>query len=62
MHVDAARSAAQLTAARVQVVVEDYVSHHGAKVVTMLALQFIHYVLGALGIFSVLRIAFGSAA
>jgi succinate dehydrogenase / fumarate reductase membrane anchor subunit len=46
----------------VQVVVEDYVSHHGAKIVTMLALQFIHYLLGALGIFSVLRIAFGSAA
>jgi succinate dehydrogenase / fumarate reductase membrane anchor subunit len=45
----------------VQVVVEDYVSHHGAKIVTMLALQFIHYVLGALGIFSVLRVAFGSA-
>ncbi len=46
----------------VQVVVEDYVSSHGVKVVTMLALQFIHFVLGALGLFSVLRIAFGSAA
>lgn len=46
----------------VQVVVEDYVSHHGAKIVTLLVLQFIHYVLGALGIFSVLRVAFGSAA
>ncbi|HEY5760206.1 MAG TPA: succinate dehydrogenase, hydrophobic membrane anchor protein [Steroidobacter sp.] len=45
-----------------QVVVEDYVSNHGSKIVTMLALQFIHIVLGALGIFSVLRIAFGSAA
>jgi succinate dehydrogenase / fumarate reductase membrane anchor subunit len=46
----------------IQVVVEDYVSNHGAKIVTMLALQFIHFVLGALGIFSVLRVAFGSAA
>ncbi|HEY0683650.1 MAG TPA: succinate dehydrogenase, hydrophobic membrane anchor protein [Steroidobacter sp.] len=46
----------------VQEVVEDYVSDHGAKIVTMLALQFIHVILGALGIFSVLRIAFGSAA
>ena len=46
----------------VQVVVEDYVTDHGAKIVTMLTLQFIHFILGALGIFSVLRIAFGSAA
>ena len=46
----------------VQVVVEDYVHHHGAKVVTMLLLQFIHIVLAALGIFAVLRTAFGSVA
>ena len=46
----------------VQVVVEDYVHHHGAKVVTMLLLQFIHIVLAALGIFAVLRVAFGSVA
>jgi succinate dehydrogenase / fumarate reductase, membrane anchor subunit len=46
----------------VQVVVEDYVSHHAAKIVTMLVLNFLHYVLAALGIFSVLRIAFGSVA
>lgn len=46
----------------VQVVVEDYVAHHSTKIVTMLLLQFIHIVLAALGIFSVLRIAFGSAA
>lgn len=46
----------------VQVVVEDYVTHHGTKVVTMLALQFIHIVLAALGIFAVLRTAFGSVA
>lgn len=46
----------------VQVVVEDYVAHHGTKIVSMLLLQFIHIVLAALGIFAVLRIAFGSAA
>jgi len=46
----------------VQVVVEDYVSHHGAKIVTILLLNFLHYVLAALGIFAVLRIAFGSVA
>lgn len=46
----------------VQVVVEDYVSHHGVKIVTMLVLNFLHYVLAALGIFAVLRIAFGSVA
>lgn len=46
----------------VQVVVEDYVTHHGTKVVTMLVLQFIHIVLAALGIFAVLRTAFGSVA
>lgn len=46
----------------VQVVVEDYVSNHAAKIVTMLLLNFLHYVLAALGIFAVLRIAFGSVA
>lgn len=46
----------------VQVVVEDYVSHHGAKIVTLLGLNFLHYVLAALGIFAVLRIALGSVA
>jgi succinate dehydrogenase / fumarate reductase membrane anchor subunit len=46
----------------VQVVVEDYVGHHGAKIVTLLLLNFLHYVLAALGIFAVLRIALGSVA
>jgi succinate dehydrogenase / fumarate reductase membrane anchor subunit len=41
----------------VQVVVEDYVIHHGLKITIMLLLQFIHIVLAALGIFAVLRIA-----
>jgi succinate dehydrogenase / fumarate reductase, membrane anchor subunit len=41
----------------VQVVVEDYVNG-AAKVVTLLASNFLHVVLGALAIFAVLRIAF----
>jgi succinate dehydrogenase / fumarate reductase, membrane anchor subunit len=45
----------------VQVVVEDYVHHHGLKIVTMLLLTFAHVAVAALGIFAVLRIAFGGA-
>ncbi len=46
----------------VQVVVEDYVAHHGAKVAVLLLLNFLHVALGALGVFAVLRIAFGMPA
>lgn len=46
----------------VQVVVEDYVANKGWKIVTMLLLNFIHVTLAALGIFAVLRIAFGAVA
>ena len=46
----------------VQVVVEDYVAHKGAKIVTMLALNFLHVALAALGIFAILKIAFGASA
>jgi succinate dehydrogenase membrane anchor subunit len=46
----------------VQVVVEDYVHHHGLKIATMLLLTFAHVVVAALAIFAVLRIAFGGAA
>lgn len=45
----------------VQVVVEDYVHHHGLKIVTMLLLTFAHVAVAALGIFAVLRIALGGA-
>jgi succinate dehydrogenase / fumarate reductase, membrane anchor subunit len=45
----------------VQVVVEDYVHHHGLKVATMLLLTFAHVVVAALAIFAVLRISFGGA-
>jgi succinate dehydrogenase / fumarate reductase, membrane anchor subunit len=43
----------------VQVVVEDYVTSHGLKVATMLAVTFAHVAVAALGIFAILRIAFG---
>jgi succinate dehydrogenase / fumarate reductase membrane anchor subunit len=46
----------------VQVVVEDYVSSHGWKIVTLLLVNFVHVVLAVLGVFSVLRIAFGATA
>lgn len=46
----------------VQVVVEDYVAGKGLKIATLLVLDFIHVALAALGIFAVLRIAFGAAA
>jgi succinate dehydrogenase / fumarate reductase membrane anchor subunit len=46
----------------VQVVVEDYVSNKGWKIATMLLVNFIHVAVAALGVFSVLRIAFGAAA
>ena len=45
----------------VQVVVEDYVHHHGLKIGTMLLLTFAHVAVAALAIFAVLRIAFGGA-
>ena len=45
----------------VQVVVEDYVQHHGLKIATMLLLTFAHVAVAALAIFAVLRIAFGGA-
>ena len=46
----------------VQVVLEDYVSNKGAKLVSLLANQFVHLTLGAIGVFAILRVAFGSAA
>ena len=46
----------------VQVVLEDYVSNKGAKLVSLVANQFVHLTLGAIGVFAILRVAFGSAA
>jgi len=45
-----------------QVVVEDYIANKGWKIVTLLLINFLHVALAALGVFSVLRIAFGAAA
>lgn len=44
----------------VQVIVEDYVHHEGAKVASQMAVIFGCIVVGALSIFAVLKIAFGS--
>jgi succinate dehydrogenase / fumarate reductase membrane anchor subunit len=46
----------------VQVVIEDYVPHHGAKIASLLIVDFVHVAIGALGVFCVLRVAFGGAA
>lgn len=46
----------------VQVVIEDYVAGKGLKIVTLLLLKFIHVALAAVGLFAVLKIAFGAPA
>jgi succinate dehydrogenase / fumarate reductase, membrane anchor subunit len=43
----------------VQVVVEDYVHRAGAKVATLILMDFAHIVLGAAGIYSILRVTLG---
>ncbi len=42
-----------------QVVLEDYVSSHGTRIVSIIAVKFICYALAALSIVSVLIVAFG---
>ena len=44
----------------VQVVIEDYVHHAGAKLVLLIGSKFAHVFLAAAAIFAVLRITFGS--
>src|SRR5215470_12957350 len=44
----------------VQVVIEDYVHHEAAKVVSLLVLRLACWALGAAALFAVLRVAFGS--
>ena len=46
----------------VQVVIEDYIEGKGAKLVVMIIVKFLHFVLGALGIFAILKVAFGASA
>lgn len=43
-----------------QVVIEDYVHAKGSKVALMLAVQFLHVLVGAAAFFAVLRVALGS--
>ena len=43
----------------VQVVVEDYVHHHGAKLVTLILSAFLHILAAGVGVFAVLKVAFG---
>jgi succinate dehydrogenase / fumarate reductase membrane anchor subunit len=46
----------------VQVVIEDYVPHKPTKLVALIANQFVHIALAAIGLFAVLRSVFGSYA
>jgi succinate dehydrogenase / fumarate reductase membrane anchor subunit len=46
----------------VQVVIEDYVSLKPVKIASLIANQFVHVALAAIGLFAVLRAAFGSVA
>jgi succinate dehydrogenase / fumarate reductase membrane anchor subunit len=46
----------------VRVVVEDYVHPPGARIVTVLVLQFAHVLIAAAGVFAVLKVAFGNTA
>ncbi|HEY1898897.1 MAG TPA: succinate dehydrogenase, hydrophobic membrane anchor protein [Steroidobacteraceae bacterium] len=43
-----------------QVIIEDYVHDEGVKTVSLVLSRFVHALLAALGVFAVLRIAFGS--
>jgi succinate dehydrogenase / fumarate reductase membrane anchor subunit len=44
----------------IQVILEDYVHDEGLKTLSLVLSGFLHAVLAALGVFAVLRIAFGS--
>ena len=44
-----------------QVVVEDYVHHPGAKLITLVLIDFGHFLLGAAGIYAILRVMLGGA-
>jgi succinate dehydrogenase / fumarate reductase membrane anchor subunit len=46
----------------IQVVIEDYVPHKSTKLAALIANQFVHVALAAIGVFAVLRAAFGSLA
>ena len=46
----------------VRVVVEDYVHPPGARIATLLVLQFAHVLIASAGVFAILKVAFGNAA
>jgi succinate dehydrogenase / fumarate reductase membrane anchor subunit len=43
-----------------QVIVEDYVHQPGTKLVTLVLVDFAHLAVAAIGVFAILRIAFGA--
>ena len=43
----------------IQVVIEDYVHHEGAKIASLIAVRLAAWALGAAALFAVLRVAFG---
>lgn len=45
-----------------QVVVEDYVHHHGVKLVVLVLIDFAHILAAGVGVFAVLKVAFGGPA
>jgi succinate dehydrogenase / fumarate reductase membrane anchor subunit len=45
-----------------QVIIEDYVHSPGAKTLLLVGIGFAHVLLGAAGVFAVLKVAFGGAA
>jgi succinate dehydrogenase / fumarate reductase membrane anchor subunit len=44
----------------VQVVIEDYVHHEGARIAALVLVRFLAFALGVTALFAVLRIAFGA--
>jgi succinate dehydrogenase membrane anchor subunit len=45
----------------VQVVIEDYVNHHGAKLAVLILVNFVHLLLAAAAAFAILRVALGAS-
>jgi succinate dehydrogenase / fumarate reductase membrane anchor subunit len=43
----------------VQVVIEDYISHEGAKLAALVLSKFLHVIVGVSAIFAVLKVALG---
>jgi succinate dehydrogenase / fumarate reductase membrane anchor subunit len=50
------------SASGLTVIIEDYVPSKGKKIAALLVTQFVHWALAAVAVFSVLKVALGSAA